>query len=491
MQNYDIYKDIEKRTNGDLYIGVVGPVRTGKSTFLAHFMQNAVIPNIVSKSKKQEALDSLPQSASGKTVTTVEPKFLPGDSTLIKLGGKIKARVKLIDCVGYMVEGALGASEEGKPRMVKTPWSDQLIPFEKAGEIGTRKVIEEHSTVGVVVTTDGSFTGIERENYIPAEERAIKELKEIGKPFVIILNVKDAREESAQALGEKLAKKHGVSVLVKNLLALSERDVEEIMECMLMEFPVRSLGVDIPDWMRLEDADNRLIAPLLQAVRVNLSKLKKMSDYKILCEELEKLDFALGASSELDLGEGSMRINFVPTDGAYYSALSQACGENIEERLALMRFVKTSAVAKQEYEKLKGALYEAEQTGYGIVAPSEEEIILSEPEMVKTGSSYGVKIKATAPSLHIVKVEIGAEVSSVVGKEKQCSDYVEGLKQKYQENPQGIMQVDLFGRPIYSFVSEEIFDKAGGMKAPFREKLRKTVAKLVNEKKNALICVTI
>ena len=491
MQKYDIYKDIEKRTNGELYIGVIGPVRTGKSTFLAQFMKNAVIPNLASKNKKQETIDSLPQSASGKTVTTVEPKFMPSEATQIKLGGRIKARVKLIDCVGYMVDGAIGASEDGKPRMVKTPWQEELIPFDKAGEIGTRKVICDHSTVGIVVTTDGSFTDIPRENYIDAEERAIKELKEINKPFIVILNTKDEKDEKALALGDKIAKKHGVCVLVKSLINLDEKGVEDIMESMLMAFPVRSLFVDIPEWMRLEDADNRLIAPLLQCVRDNLHKIKKMGDYLILCNELEKLDFALGASGELDLGAGIMNINFMPTDSAYYSALSLASGEDIDERLALMRFVKSSAVAKQGYEKLKGALEEAQATGYGIVSPAEEEISLSEPEMVKTGNAYGVKIKATAPSLHIVKVDIDAEVSSVVGKEKQCSDYLESLKRQYQDDPQGIMRVDLFGRPIYSFVSEEIFDKAGGMKAPFRDKLRKTVAKLVNEKKSALICVTI
>ena len=491
MQKYDIYKDIEKRTNGELYIGVVGPVRTGKSTFLAQFMKNAVIPNLASKNKKQETIDSLPQSASGKTVTTVEPKFMPSEATQIKLGGRIKARVKLIDCVGYMVDGAIGASEDGKPRMVKTPWQEELIPFDKAGEIGTRKVICDHSTVGIVVTTDGSFTDIPRENYIDAEERAIKELKEINKPFIVILNTKDEKDEKALALGDKIAKKHGVCVLVKSLINLDEKGVEDIMESMLMAFPVRSLFVDIPEWMRLEDADNRLIAPLLQCVRDNLHKIKKMGDYLILCNELEKLDFALGASGELDLGAGIMNINFMPTDSAYYSALSFASGEDIDERLALMRFVKSSAVAKQGYEKLKGALEEAQATGYGIVSPAEEEISLSEPEMVKTGNAYGVKIKATAPSLHIVKVDIDAEVSSVVGKEKQCSDYLESLKRQYQDDPQGIMRVDLFGRPIYSFVSEEIFDKAGGMKAPFRDKLRKTVAKLVNEKKSARICVTI
>jgi stage IV sporulation protein A len=490
MQKYDIYKDIEKRTGGELYIGVVGPVRSGKSTLLAQIMQQVVIPNIASKSKKQETLDSMPQSASGKTVTTVEPKFMPADSISLKLGGKIKARVKLIDCVGYMVEGAIGATEDGVPRMVKTPWSEELMPFERAAEIGTRKVICEHSTVGIVVTSEGSFTGLSRDGYQAAEERVIKELKEIGKPFVIILNVKEISQD-ALYLGERLEKKYGAPVLVKRVTDLTVEDVEEIFSRMLMEFPVRKLFVDIPDWMRIENADNRYIASLLQVLRECLPKVKKMSDYGVVCESLEKLDFALTSSSELDLGEGIMSIAFTPTDEAFYSAISSASGEPIFERVDLMRFVKSSAVAKQGYEKIRGALEEASQTGYGIVAPSEEEIILSQPEMVKTGNSYGVKIKAVAPSLHIVKVEIGAEVSSVVGKEKQCSDYVECLKRQYEEDPQGIMRVDLFGRPIYSFVSEEIFDKAGGMKPPFREKLRKTVSKLVNEKKSTLICVTI
>lgn len=491
MQKYDIYKDIEKRTGGDLYIGVVGPVRSGKSTFVSQFMKTAVLPAIQSKTKKQETLDSLPQSASGKTVTTVEPKFLPSDATPLKLNGKIKARVKLIDCVGYMVEGAIGATEEGKDRLVKTPWQEQLIPFEKAGEIGTRKVICDHSTVGIVVTSNGSFTGLSREAYQMAEERTVKELKEIGKPFVIILNVDNENLNENLELQKRLERKYGVTVLVKNLTEFKESDAEDIMQALLLEFPVRSLSVDLPDWMRVEDGDNELIAPLLQTIRDIAPRVKKMSDYTVVCESLEKLPYALAVSDEVDLGEGIMKIVFTPTDEAFYSMLSTASGERVDNRLDLIKFVKSSAVAKRGYEKLRGALEEAESTGYGIVAPEESEIFLSEPEMVKTGNSYGVKIKATAPSLHIVKVEIGAEVNSVVGKEKQCNDYVESLKKQYQEDPQGIMRVDLFGRPIYSFVSEEIFDKAGGMKAPFREKLRKTVAKLVNEKKSTLICFSI
>ena len=491
MEKYDIYKDIEKRTGGDVYIGVVGPVRTGKSTFVSKFMQLSVIPNIVGKNKKAIATDEMPQSGAGKTIMTTEPKFVPGEAVSIKVSGGGKAKVRLIDCVGYTVKGSLGLEEDGKARLVKTPWQEEPMPFEKAAEYGTERVVKDHSTIAVVVTTDGSFTDIARESYAEAEERVIDELKAIGKPFIVLLNVTEPDSERSKALGRKIEKKYGAKVVVKNAESLSAEDIDELLAGVLLEFPVRTACFVTPDWMRTLDEDNRLIAPLLATVKNNLSAIVKMGDYKKIESKLEELDFVVAVSTELDLGEGSMRISITPDESAFYEELSSAAGEDLSDELTLMKYVLSAKRAKKEYNKIKGALEEAEQTGYGIVPPSEDEITLSEPEMVKNGNSYGVKIKATAPSLHVVRVEIGAEVNSVVGKESQCATYVDALRKRYEEDPGGIMKIDLFGRPLYSFVSEEIYGKAGGMKAAFREKLKKTVSKLVNEKKSALFCVTI
>ncbi len=490
MDKFDVYKDVEKRTDGDIYIGVVGPVRTGKSTFVSKFMELAVIPNIAGRAKKAIATDEMPVSGTGKTVTTVEPKFVPGEAVQIKVGGGGKARVRLIDCVGYMVNGALGKDEDGAPRMLKTPWSDKDMPFEEAAELGTRRVICEHSTIGVAVTTDGSFTDIPRADYEKAEERVIKELKQAGKPFVILLNVKNENSPESAALAKELEKKYGAGVIVKNAEKLNENDVDELLSAVLMEFPVARAAVYTPKWFRTLSADNGAIAALLNALS-GAGEIKKMRDAEKLEQALAALDITESVYSELNLGDGSVKINLQPAREFYYKVLSAAAGEEISDDFEIVKFVSELKKAKCGYEKLKNALEEAEQTGYGIVAPAENEITVAEPEMVKTGSSYGVRIKAEAPSLHIVKVQIGAEVNSVVGKESQCAEYVQRLKEQYEQDPQSVMQVDLFGRPLYSFVSDEIFDKAGGMKAPFREKLRKTVAKIVNEKKTALICLTI
>ena len=491
MEKYDIYKDIEKRTGGDVYVGVVGPVRTGKSTFVSKFMQLSVIPNITGKNKKAVAVDEMPQSGAGKTIMTTEPKFVPGEAVTVKVAGGGKVKVRLIDCVGYTVKGSLGLEENGSARLIKTPWQDEPMPFEKAAEYGTEKVVKEHSTIAVVVTTDGSFTDIARDSYAEAEERVIEELKQIGKPFIVLLNVSDPESEKSVALGKKIEEKYGAKVVVKNAEKLTAEDIDELLAGVLLEFPVRTACVVTPDWMRTLDEDNRLIAPLLGAIKANLSSVVKMGDYRKIEKKIEELDFVAAASSELDLGEGSISISVMPKENVFYEELSAAAGESLSDELLLMKYVLSAKKAKCAYNKIKGALEEAERTGYGIVPPAEDEITLSEPEMVKNGSNYGVKIKAVAPSLHVVRVEIGAEVNSVVGKESQCATYVDALRKQYEENPQGIMKIDLFGRPLYSFVSEEIYDKAGGMKTAFREKLKKTVSKLVNEKKNALFCVTI
>lgn len=490
MDKFDVYKDVEKRTDGDIYIGVVGPVRTGKSTFVSKFMELSVIPNIAGKAKKSVATDEMPLSGAGKTITTTEPKFVPGEAVQIKVAGGGKARVRLIDCVGYMVDGALGKDENGAPRMVKTPWSDKDMPFEDAAELGTKRVIREHSTIGVVVTTDGSFTDIPREDYAKCEERVIKELKQLGKPFIILLNVKNANSEEARVLANSLEKKYAAGVVVKNAEQLTAEDIDELLADVLLEFPVTRASVYTPKWLRTLSADNGAIAALLGALST-AGEVKKMRDVQKIEQALAALDTADGVYTELNLGDGTVKINFEPKRSLYYETLSAAAGESVADDFEAVKYVASLKKAKRGYEKLKNALDEAEQTGYGIVAPAENEISVAQPEMVKTGGAYGVRIKAQAPSLHIVKVEIGAEVNSVVGKESQCAEYVQRLKEQYEQDPQSVMRVDLFGRPLYSFVNDEIFDKAGGMKAPFREKLRKTVAKIVNEKKSALICLTI
>lgn len=490
MEKYDIYKDVEKRTDGDIYIGVVGPVRTGKSSFVSGFMSAAVIPNISAKSKRTIATDEMPQSGAGKTIMTTEPKFVPAEAVQIKISGGAKARVRLIDCAGYLVDGALGKEEDGAPRMVKTPWSDKEMPFEKAAETGTEKVIREHSTIGVAVTTDGSFTDIPRENYLKAEERVISELKEIGKPFVILLNVKNPQSESALKLAEELEKKYDAGVVVKNVLSMKEEDYGEVLSRVLLEFPVGRASVRSPEWFRTLPREHAAVDALIKAVS-SVGEIKRMRDGEKLENAVAALDFAEDVRGEFDLGDGAVTVSFTPSRELYFQALSQAAGEEIGDDLAVIKHAFALKKARDGYEKLKNALNEAEQTGYGIVAPLADEISISQPEMVKTGGVYGVRIKASAPSIHIVKVDIDAEVDSVVGKEKQCFDYVERLKAQYEEDPRGVMQVDLFGRPLYSFVSDEIYDKAGGMKAAFREKLKKTVYKLVNEKKSALFCVTI
>ena len=486
-----LYRDIAGRCGGDIYIGVVGPVRTGKSTFVSKFIEKVVLPNIAGKNKRAIAIDEMPQSGAGKSIMTTEPKFVPSEAVTIKVSGGGRAKVRLIDCVGYVVNGAIGYEEEGAPRLVKTPWSETPIPFKEAGEIGTTRVIREHSTIGIVVTTDGSFTDIPRESYAEQEDRVIKELKKIGKPFCVVLNVANERAESALKLRAELEKKYGVSVICCNMQNADESVVDAILSSVLLEFPVRTACVKTPDWMRMLSADNRVIGALLGCVREVLPQIKRMRDYALIENALQNSEFIQAVDVNLLLGEGKIVLEVNPTSNLFFEELTALSGDTIASNADLFKYVGSLCRAKTEYEKLKGALEEANQTGYGIVAPSEQEITLAEPEMVKSGSSYGVKIKATAPSLHIVKVQIGAEVNSVVGKESQCTEYVQSLKDQYQQNPLGIMKVDLFGRPIYSFVSEQIYDKAGGMRATFRDKICKTVSKIVNEKKTALFCVTI
>ncbi len=490
MEKFDIYKDIANRTGGDIYIGVVGPVRTGKSTFIRNFMEKLVIPNINNKLQKQVATDELPQSADGKTIMTTQPKFIPANAVKVQFKNKATANVRLIDCVGYMVEGAVGHEEDEKPRLVKTPWDDKELPFEKAAEIGTKKVIDEYSTIGVVVTTDGSFADIPRSNYLSAENRVIKELQALNKPFVIILNSKEPKSEKCVELANALEEKHNVPVINMNVLEMNNDDLYTIMERILMEFSMVSFNVNIPKWMQALPADNTIISEILEKVKEASTNVEKMRDFAefndIFSGSENILDINL---KELKLSNGVAEFEIVPKENLYFSVISNECGEQIEDDYSLMRYIKSFADEKKKYCKIKDALTMAEQDGYGVVLPTLEEMNLEEPVLVKQGGRYGVKLKASAPSLHIMKVDVTTEVAPTVGSEQQGEDMVNYLVNKFEDNPSAIWQTNMFGKSLHDIVNDGLARKLNSMPKEAQVKMRKTLTRIVNENKGGIICI--
>lgn len=490
MEKYDIYKDIAKRTGGDIYIGVVGPVRTGKSTFVTKFMETLVLPNISNKLNKQIATDEMPQSADGKTIMTTEPKFIPANAVKIQLKNKVSAKVRLIDCVGYLVDGAMGHEEGQKPRLVKTPWSSKELPFEKAAELGTKKVIAEHSTIGIVVTTDGSFGEIPRTNYVAAEERVIRELKELNKPFVVVLNVKDPAAKESVGLKNSLEGKYGVPVMLANATQLTMEDVTSILEQILYEFPLQNVDIDLPRWMKALPCDNKIIREITEKVKGATAGMSKMRDYAALGEMFKEEDKLTNPEiSEVRPGEGKVVYSVAAKPGLFYDVLTEECGDEISDDYQLMSYIKSLAEAKREYGKIKDALKSAEESGYGIVTPTVSELSLSEPELVKRGGSYGVKLKATAPSLHIMKVDVSAEVNPIVGTEKQGEELVNYMMKEFESNPQGIWDTNMFGKSLYDLMEESLSGKIKAMPEDARSKMCKTLGKIVNEGDGGIICI--
>lgn len=490
MEKYDIYKDIAKRTGGDIYIGVVGPVRTGKSTFVTKFMETLVLPNISNKLNRQIATDEMPQSADGKTIMTTEPKFIPANAVKIQLKNKVSAKVRLIDCVGYLVDGAMGHEEGKKPRLVKTPWSSKELPFEKAAELGTRKVIAEHSTIGVVVTTDGSFGEIPRANYVAAEERVVRELKELNKPFIILLNVKDAKNGDSVSLGNSLEEKYGVPVVVANATELGMQEINDVLEKILYEFPLQNVDIDLPRWMRALPCDNSIIKEITEKVKTATAGMTKMRDFAEMgkmFEESEKL--CNPEIGEVLPGEGRVVYSVAAKAGLFYDVLTEESGDEIKDDYQLMSYIKSLAEAKREYGKIRDALKSAEETGYGIVTPTVNELSLSEPELVKRGGSYGVKLKATAPSLHVMKVDVSAEVNPIVGTEKQGEELVNYLMKEFESNPQGIWDTNMFGKSLRDLMEESLSGKIKAMPEDARSKMCKTLGKIVNEGDGGIICI--
>ena len=482
----NIYQDISERTNGDIYIGVVGPVRSGKSTFVKNFMEKLILPNITNKNDRKRATDELPQSADGKIIMTTQPKFVPNNAVRLSLDDKATANVRLIDCVGYLIEGAEGHLEGDKARLVNTPWSTEPIPFEKAAEIGTQKVAAEHSTIAVVVTTDGSIGEIPRQNYLSAEERVVRELKQAGKPFVLVLNCKKPLDAKAQELAATLQEKYSVAVLPLNALEATAAQLEEVLQAILREFPVRRLAINLPTWMRALSTDNKVIVDILDKIKAHSGQINKMKDADRLPEAFGECTYLESAQIEnLDMGSGIATCTLTPKQELFFQVLSEEAQMDITDEYTLMSFVTAAAYAKSRFEAMKDALDEADANGYGIVYPQMDKMELNEPEMVKQGNIYGVRLKATSPSYHIVRVDVSTEVSPMVGTEQQ-SQY---LLAEYKQNPQAIWNTNMFGKTMAGLAKEGLEGKCSAVPIEIKQKVARTLGKIVNENRGGLICL--
>lgn len=481
----DIYKDIASRTKGDIYIGVVGPVRTGKSTFITRFMERLITPNITDRHSRSRVIDELPQSADGKTIMTTQPHFVPNEAVEVRFG-EASARVRLIDCVGYLVDGALGHTESERERMVKTPWSKNELPFTEAAELGTHKVVSEHSTIAIVVTTDGSFTDIPRTSYIAPEERVIGELKENGKPFVIVFNTKTPQSADSLAQAAALKQKYETEVILTDVLNMTDDEINNIMLAILNEFPVKKIEITLPDWLRTLPSSNPLIADLIASVKQKTADSLKMCD----CASV----FSQNADSEyldspvlvnMDMGEGVVRYGIEPKPHLFFKVLTDMSGTEISNEFTLMRYIVEVAANKEKYDKVKDALAQAEVTGYGAVMTLNENVSLDPPEIMKQNGRYGVKLRATAPSMHIVRVDVSTEVSPIVGTEEQ-SKY---MLSEFENNPQALWNTNMFGKTLSMLAHEGLNERLASMSPDLQAKLQRIIYRILNEEKKTLLCL--
>lgn len=485
----DIYKDIEMRTNGEIYMGVVGPVRTGKSTFIKRFMDLLVIPSIQDEASRVRAKDELPQSAAGKTVMTTEPKFIPQEAAHIVVGDGVELKCRMIDCVGYMVNGAEGHEEDGKERLVKTPWYDYEIPFTKAAEIGTRKVIYDHSTVGIVVTCDGSITDISRDAYIEPETRTVEELKSIGKPFIMLLNSRKPASPETVVLAEELAATYGVSVLPVNCDQLKKTDVNNIFRQLLLDFPVTAVNFNIPKWVEAMDSDNKLKSYLIQVAKETFDKINQMKDIQQLVYDaddyIEKVDM-----SGVNLADGTVSIGIKLFDKYYYEMLSDMLGSTIHNEYDFMKEIREMSETKKQCEKVSAALMQSFKTGYGSVTPEETEIKLDAPELIRSGNKYGVKIKAQAPSIHLIKANVTTEIAPIVGSEDQAKDLIKYINSD-GKSEDSIWSVNIFGKTIRQLVEDGLKSKINKINQESQQKLQDTMEKIVNDSNGGMVCIII
>ncbi|BED92804.1 MAG: stage IV sporulation protein A [Candidatus Paraimprobicoccus trichonymphae] len=492
MEERNIYRDIAQRTNGDIYIGVVGPVRSGKSTFIKKFMDTLVIPNISNLSQKERAIDELPQSAAGRTIMTTEPKFIPEDAVEVNIGEKAKFKTRMIDCVGYIVPSALGYVENETPRMVQTPWFKDEIPFNMAAEIGTKKVITDHSTVGLVITTDGSISDIERSEYQDAEERVIAELKEIDKPFIVLLNSTEPYSESNKALAEELSKKYDTPVIPINCLELGEEEIKRILAQILFEFPVKEVKINIPRWLSNLEKDHWLRSDIYSSVQKSAQTLNKIREIQNITKNLSESNYVKNSEIDsVDLGTGQSKVSLVLDPSLFYKILSEKTNLEISDECALMDCILDFSKIKAKYDKISAAYDEVNESGYGIVIPTIDELSLDEPEIIKQGSKYGIKLRASAPSVHMLKTKIFTEITPIVGTEQQSEDLIMYLLQEFEENPAKIWESNIFGKSLHELVNEGLQNKLYRMPSDARNKIKETIEKIINDGCNGLICIII
>ena len=487
---FNLYRDIAERTDGDVYIGVVGPVRTGKSTFIAQFMEQLVLPRMPQGPRRERVADELPQSASGRTIMTTQPKFVPGEAVTVSLQENTAVRIRLVDSVGYLVKGALGVSDDDGTRMVHTPWFDQDIPFDQAAEVGTRKVMTDHATIGMVVTTDGSITEIPRGAYVDAEERVVSELKALGKPFVILLNSATPRNAETLSLRDALEDKYAVPVMLLNVKEMQIEDIQHVLESVLLEFPLREAHLTVPTWLGALDTDHWLVSHVLSGVREAGKSTRKMRETDVYVDAFASSEYA-GEVRTLQTypGEGRMDFSLPLKEGLFNRVLGEECGREIRGDAHLLSLMKELVSAKAEYDHIAEALHAVRETGYGLVTPTMAEMTLQEPEIVRQGSQFGVKLKAHAPSLHMIRVDIETEVTPVVGTEKQSEELVRYLMDEFENDPQQIWSTNFFGKSLHDMVREGLSNKLLRMPDDAREKVQETLTRIINDGDGGMICI--
>ncbi|SFL98084.1 stage IV sporulation protein A [Salibacterium qingdaonense] len=491
MEKVDIFKDIAERTGGDIYLGVVGAVRTGKSTFIKKFMELVVLPNMGSEVDKTRATDELPQSAAGRTIMTTEPKFVPNNAVSLEVEEGLEVNVRLVDCVGYTVEGAKGYEDENGPRMINTPWYEDPIPFQEAAEIGTRKVIQEHSTLGVVITTDGTIGDIARDDYVEAEDRVMEELNEVGKPYIMVINSVQPHHPETEALRQQLMEEHDVPVLALSIESMTEHDIHNVLREVLFEFPVHEVNVNLPSWVMVLRDNHWLREEYEQSVRNTVKDIKRLRDVDRVVQQFAgNFEFIEEAGlAGIEMGRGVAEIDLYAPEHLYDQILKEVVGVEIRGKDHLLHLMQDFSHAKQEYDQVSEALKMVKQTGYGIAAPALTDMSLDEPEIIKQGSRFGVRLKAVAPSIHMIKVDVESEFAPIIGTEKQSEELVRYLMQDFEENPLSIWNSDIFGRSLNSIVREGIQAKLSLMPENARYKLKETLERIINEGSGGLIAI--